>query len=121
MVVKERYLGLHMPGDEGVPHDYINKLATLVEAAVDMDALMATAASATPPEAPGQAAVQRQLAPADGAPIIAVAQDAAFGFYYRECASLPSFATAIAPIKAMSKAFTWRSKFLRASPGMSLV
>ncbi len=85
IAVKERYLGLHMPGEEGVPVDYIAKLADLLDGAVDMDALLAAAATATPPPPPERASVELQLAPADGAPTIAVALDAAFGFYYREC------------------------------------
>ncbi len=84
IAVKERYLGLHMPGEEGVPHDYIDRLAALLDGAVDMHALLAAAASATPPPPLERPAVERRLGPADGGLTIAVAQDAAFGFYYRE-------------------------------------
>ncbi len=82
-MLKERYLGLHMPGEEGVPADYIERLAALLEANVDMEALLAIANSAAPPPPPA-GAVQRPPPPADDALTIAVAQDAAFGFYYQE-------------------------------------
>ena len=55
----------------------------LLENNVDMDALLAIANSATPP-APPQDSVARPLGAAAGAITIAVAQDAAFGFYYWE-------------------------------------
>lgn len=83
VLVKERYLGLHMPGEEGVPSDYIARLAELLENNVDMDALVAIAKSAQPPRPPADA-VPRPVAAPDDAVSIAVAQDAAFGFYYQE-------------------------------------
>ena len=39
VVMKERYLGLHAPGDDGVPLDVIANLATLVETHCDLDAI----------------------------------------------------------------------------------
>jgi cobyrinic acid a,c-diamide synthase len=83
-MVKERYLGLHMPGEEGVPTDYLERLAELLEKSVDMDAVLEVARSAQIPAAAAADAVPRPVpAPAD-ALTIAVAQDAAFGFYYQE-------------------------------------
>lgn len=82
-MVKERYLGLHMPGEEGVPSDYLVRLAELLEKNVDMNALVDIAQSAQIPPAP-QGAVPQPVAPPDDVLTIAVAQDAAFGFYYQE-------------------------------------
>ena len=82
-MVKERYLGLHMPGEEGVPTDYLARLAELLEKSVDMDAVLGVARSAQMPATPADAVPRPVPAPAD-ALTIAVAQDAAFGFYYQE-------------------------------------
>lgn len=82
--VPERHLGLHLPGDATVPAGLTDALADLVSTHVDMDALLELARSAEVPPAPED---QLQLAaPAPAAPAvrIAVAQDAAFCFYYHD-------------------------------------
>ena len=40
VVMKERYLGLHGPGEDGVPLDVIAKLATLIDTHLDLDAIV---------------------------------------------------------------------------------
>lgn len=91
-MVSERYLGLHLPGDEGVPRDLSQSLASLCRSHVDLDALLALAGSAEvpPPPPPHPAATPAAAcalagAAAAGPPVrIAVARDAAFSFYYQE-------------------------------------
>ncbi|KAK9828636.1 hypothetical protein WJX72_001237 [[Myrmecia] bisecta] len=88
VTVKERYLGLHMPGDEDTPKEYIGKLASLVADNVDMEALLEVAATADVPmpTTPLPASVR---GPSLGQRLrIGVAKDAAFGFYYFENLSL---------------------------------
>lgn len=38
--MKENYLGLQMPGDAGLPPDYLRRLAKLIEDHVDLAALL---------------------------------------------------------------------------------
>ncbi len=40
VVMKERYLGLHGPVEDGVPLDVIANLATLVDTHLDVDAIV---------------------------------------------------------------------------------
>lgn len=40
VVIEERYLGLHSPGDDGVPPNVIANLATIVETHLDLDAIV---------------------------------------------------------------------------------
>ncbi len=40
VVMKERYLGLHSPVDDGVPADVIHNLATLIDTHLDLDAIV---------------------------------------------------------------------------------
>lgn len=99
--MKERYLGLHLPGDEGVPPQLLHGLARLCREHVDLDALveLARTAEVPPLEVPPQSlqalegpqAGGASAAPAGAAsggqqqPVrIAVARDAAFCFYYQE-------------------------------------
>lgn len=84
VAVKETYLGLNMPEQEGVPGQYLKRLADLVDSSVDLEALLAVAATATPPFADDTASPAAPL-PSGDTVTIAVARDAAFGFYYREC------------------------------------
>lgn len=79
--VKERYLGLHSPGDAGFPSDYAAKLATLVEQFVDLEAVLELAAAAQVPDCPQRIPLQIK----DARRVqVAVAKDAAFSFYYQE-------------------------------------
>lgn len=38
--MKENYLGLQMPGDAGLPPDYLRRLAKLIEQHIDLAALL---------------------------------------------------------------------------------
>ena len=90
-----------------MPKALAGALAGVAEAHIDLDALLAIAATArTPPAAPPPAAAEADAGareadagpPAEGVPAglgagepwprarIGVARDAAFGFYYAECA-----------------------------------
>lgn len=102
VVVPERHLGLHMPADDGVPHNLVALLAALVAAHVDLDALLELGATAeVPPPPPATPTAPAEQAPAaDAADAqqqqrqqqgeqpravrIAVARDAAFCFYYND-------------------------------------
>ena len=101
MVIPERHLGLHMPADETVPPNVVEALAQLVSTHVDLDALLALAATAQlpeweagapepagapPGEQPAAAAQQQhqQQQQQQGSVRIAVARDAAFCFYYQD-------------------------------------
>lgn len=85
VAVKETYLGLNMPEHNGVPGQYLKRLADLVDSSVDLEALLVVAATATPPFADEAASPTAPLPASGDAVTIAVARDAAFGFYYREC------------------------------------
>ena len=50
VAIRERYLGLHMPHDPTMPINLIAGLAALVQAHVDLDAVMEVASTATTPE-----------------------------------------------------------------------
>ena len=80
-MVRERHLGLHMPGDEDVPGDYIARLAQLMEDSLDLDRLLEIANRAETPSV----AVDPPPRPAGQRVRLAVARDAAFCFYYTEC------------------------------------
>jgi len=47
VVLQERYLGLHMPGDPTMPSNLIQNLATLVKSHVDLDQVLVLASSVT--------------------------------------------------------------------------
>ena len=40
VVMEETYLGLQMPGEAGLPPDYLLRLATLLEEHIDLAALL---------------------------------------------------------------------------------
>ena len=80
VVLKERHLGLHMPGDRDIPGGYMDRLASLLEKHADLDKVLEVAAQAAVPEP--AVAIARTLQPHRTR--IAVARDAAFCFYYAE-------------------------------------
>lgn len=86
--IGERHLGLTTPAENGRLHQMIRGFASVVAGSVDLDQLaeMATPAGVTPVSAPVQ--------PAPDPPDlrIAIARDAAFGFYYPD--DLAAFAIA---------------------------
>ncbi len=95
VVIPERHLGLHMPADETVPPNVVEALSELVSTHVDLDALLAMAATAELPQLPagaaaapepaGAAASVQPTARAQQPPVrVAVAHDAAFCFYYHD-------------------------------------
>jgi cobyrinic acid a,c-diamide synthase len=78
MQVVERHLGLTTPAEAGQSDDRIGHLARVIEASIDLDALLAAGTAAplpspTPPPASPRADVR-----------IAVAMDSAFCFYYAD-------------------------------------
>ena len=104
-MVRERHLGLHMPGDEDVPGDYIARLAHLVEDSLDLDCLLEIAGRAETPSV----AVDPPQRPAGQRIRLAVARDAAFCFYYTECVSV--FHATLGAQFAEWPAFLQRSSF----------
>eukprot|EP00850_Spirogloea_muscicola_P011525 SM000072S21159 [mRNA] locus=s72:15362:21149:+ [translate_table: standard] len=87
----ERHLGLAMPGEPIVPADYIARLSDLVEAHLDLDAILQLAAQLDPPPPPQLPPFGEVGSTDAGIPRtpgkavrIGVAQDAAFCFYYHE-------------------------------------
>nr|VFJ46476.1 MAG: cobyrinic acid a,c-diamide synthase [Candidatus Kentron sp. DK] len=89
LLLPERHLGL-IPGNEfGDASGFIARAARAMEEYVDLDRLLAVAASAPPlpaGEEPGEEQSAGDLSPAcppaRGKVTIAIARDAAFGFYY---------------------------------------
>jgi cobyrinic acid a,c-diamide synthase len=75
LVVPERHLGLHLPHE--AHEDYVERLAALVEAHVDVDGLLAASRIARPTPPPATVAPPRDVR-------IGVARDEAFCFYYAE-------------------------------------
>jgi len=81
--IPERHLGL-VPGGEHEQTDaLIAQLATEVSAHFDLDAIVAMA-SRVPPLPPGQRAPALASPASSDAPVLAVARDQAFCFYYPE-------------------------------------
>jgi cobyrinic acid a,c-diamide synthase len=75
LVVPERHLGLHLPHEART--EYVEELATLIEAHIDLDALLSSSA------------IERRPAPAAAPTVpprgrLAVARDEAFCFYYTD-------------------------------------
>ena len=92
VTIPERHLGLHMPEEGSVPDDYLARLAGLMEAHVDLDGVLQVAGQAR--VRPSSASSDPQPPPPPEVPRvrIGVARDAAFCFYYHECACCPSSA-----------------------------
>lgn len=80
IAIPERHLGLVPAHAGGLPSDLLERLAQLAHDRFDLDALRRIADLA-PPSASESPAVD---APAQSHARIAVAQDAAFGFYYQD-------------------------------------
>jgi len=102
VAIPERHLGLTPTGERGDLRPLINALASLIAESCDLDALLAIARSVSPlPRTPANDA---QRAAADGArPVIAVARDRAFSFYYEDNLDLLRLAGAeIAPFSPMT-------------------
>lgn len=79
VIVKERHLGLTTPGDEDGPEGRIARIRGVIEANVDVDAILALARTAAP------IAAALPVAGTDLKDVsIGVAMDAAFCFYYRD-------------------------------------
>lgn len=87
----ERHLGL-MPSNEAAdPQRTVQRIATAVEEGVDLPAVLAAARSATAFRDVAGGGVARR-APAGPGPVIGIARDRAFGFYYAD--DLEAFAEA---------------------------
>lgn len=78
--VKERHLGL-LPVDENSNREYIEELRKLIAPTIDFEALIKTAKEAPALE---YEKASESAAPLSDRPVIAVARDAAFSFYYPE-------------------------------------
>jgi cobyrinic acid a,c-diamide synthase len=78
LTLPERHLGLHTAAEGALTSELISRLADAVERGVDLDRLLAAAAS-LPESVPG--AIDRPLS---ARARIGVARDAAFQFYYEE-------------------------------------
>jgi len=101
--IPERHLGLIPANEAGAADDMIARLADAVSAGVDLDRIIGVAGAACLPAGKtGQiASPQQQTADVR----IAIARDAAFGFYYQD--DLEAFAQAgaeLAPFDALSDA-----------------
>jgi cobyrinic acid a,c-diamide synthase len=83
LVMPERHLGLHLPHEARA--GFVEQLATLLEAHVDVDRLLATGAIARP-ESPSD-----EIGPSEPLVRIGVARDEAFCFYYAPGQSSSSF------------------------------
>lgn len=79
-IVKERHLGLTTPGDVDGPEARIARIRGIIEAGVDVDAVLAVARAARPMEAMGPKRESMRAADVR----IGVAMDEAFCFYYRD-------------------------------------
>lgn len=82
--IPARHLGLTPAGERGDLHPLVSALADVITASCDLDALLAIARGAPPLVATRENPLGGEM-PADGArPLIAVARDAAFSFYYED-------------------------------------
>jgi cobyrinic acid a,c-diamide synthase len=80
LMVPERHLGLHLAAEAGSAEAVLAAAAEAVAARFDLDALLRLAATAPSPSPSAQPATG---GPSDG-PVLAVARDAAFAFYYED-------------------------------------
>jgi cobyrinic acid a,c-diamide synthase len=84
IAVRERHLGLTTPTETGAVEARIARIADAILDGVDLDKVLAAAATAVPLVA-STAAVTRHVTPHAGPRVrIAVARDTAFGFYYAD-------------------------------------
>ena len=80
LVVSERHLGLTTPAETGARDERIARMTAAVETGIDLDRVLAIAATASTPE---PAAPRPAIG--HGKPVrIGIARDTAFGFYYRD-------------------------------------
>ncbi|WP_264454428.1 cobyrinate a,c-diamide synthase [Paenibacillus polymyxa] len=89
--IPERHLGLVPAVERGELEPLFQRAAELIRAGTDLDALRALADSAPPPSPPDHPLFSPDRLPSvgheadtGGRPVIAVARDAAFNFYYSE-------------------------------------
>jgi cobyrinic acid a,c-diamide synthase len=82
MTIVERHLGLVPSNEAQAAHASVDGIAALITAQVDLDRLLAVARGAPPCPGPVDARDAAAARPA-GPPVrVAIARDAAFGFYY---------------------------------------
>ena len=101
--IPERHLGLIPANEAGAADDMIARLADAVSAGVDLDRIIGVAGAACLPAGKTGQITSPQQQTADVR--IAIARDAAFGFYYQD--DLEAFAEAgaeLAPFDALSDA-----------------
>ena len=101
--IAERHLGLTTDSEVAAADRHIERIADAVAEQVDLDAVVAIAATATPPARAASPASAEAATTADLT--IAIARDAAFGFYYAD--DLTSFAAhgaRLVPFDAMNDA-----------------
>lgn len=79
LVIESRHLGLVNPDEIEDLSDKLNRLAHILEETVEIDEILTMAASYVPAKAcePG-------IGKIEGAPVVAVARDEAFCFYYKD-------------------------------------
>lgn len=83
IAVRERHLGLTTPAETGAAEARIARIAEAVRGSVDLDKVLAAAATAAPLAAEDVAMARTEAGSGGGPRVrIAVARDTAFGFYY---------------------------------------
>ncbi len=104
IVMPERHLGLMTADELDISPQVISLLVSMVEDHMDMDALMAKLPVVDPVKGPADSnsgdLVAKIFTPAEDAPVIAVARDKAFCFYYQD--NIDSLTKAGANIVAFS-------------------
>jgi cobyrinic acid a,c-diamide synthase len=82
LTIVERHLGLVPSNEAEAAREHVEEIAALIAAQVDLDALLGVAREASP-LVTGSNLVEGAPARTGGAPVrVAIARDAAFGFYY---------------------------------------
>lgn len=108
VAIPERHLGLTPTGELSDGQPLIAALATLIAESCDLDALLALARDAAPLAIPMEdsSLVPKRLIPESGdRPVIAVARDRAFSFYYEDNLDLLRLAGAeIVPFSPLDEA-----------------
>lgn len=82
--IPERHLGLVPTNERGELHDFVARAADLVEEHFDMERILQIAGTAPFVPSSLPSLVPLRPAQAEAAPVIAVARDAAFSFYYED-------------------------------------